>query len=218
MKFQSSSLHNERRTFATNWPLHLMMAALVLLWIVLGIHPVEWKQWWIENILPVLCVGFLAFTYHRFTFSNTSYLLIAIFLALHLTGAHYAYKYSPVDFWFKNTFHAQHGISDRWVHFAYGLLLLYPVQEWISFYCSLRRGWLLGFAFSLLLSASAFFEILEMGVALVFSQAGADYMGIQGDPLDSPKDMAMALFGELGGTGCLLWLQEAGFSRREPAR
>lgn len=53
-------------------------------------------------------------------------------------------------------------------------------------------------AVSLLLSASALYELLEWWAALVFGgDLGMAYLGIQGDVWDSHKDTGLVLLGAL---------------------
>ena len=51
-------------------------------------------------------------------------------------------------------------------------------------------------AFQFILATSALYEIAEWIVASVVSpELGAEFIGAQGDPWDSPEDMAAALLG-----------------------
>ncbi|MCS7460287.1 DUF2238 domain-containing protein [Paenibacillus doosanensis] len=204
---ESSELFSRKRTlwlrkhdipFLQNRPLHIMLAVMALFWIAVAIRPVDPKDFWLESALPAAFIAALGFLYRRFALSNLSYLLIVLFLMLHLTGAHYAYKEAPLDFWFQNTFHTERGISDRIVHFAFGLLMTYPFFETIEREIVRRSVWSYFTAFAVLLACSALFEIVEMLVALIANpQLAAEYLGIQGDILDTQKDMTMALIGSV---------------------
>lgn len=197
-----------QRPFAKNWPLHLIIAGLLLIWILLFIRPVDWMDWLLENALPVIFIVTIALLYRKFTFNNVSYLLMVIYLALHLTGAHYAYESAPIDFWYRQTFHTQHGVSDRIVHFAFGCLLAYPIQELLV--RTLKLGSLGSYitTFAIIMACSAIFEIMEMVVGQIANpQLAEKYLGLQGDPLDSQKDMVMALIGVLLALGWLLFFR-----------
>lgn len=192
--------------FKMNWPLYIMIAVFVIVWVITAINPQDWKDWLLESILPVLLIGALAFLYRTFPFNNVSYLLITVFLILHVIGAHYSYQDTPVDDLIKRIFHTKRGFYDRIVHLAFGLLLAYPMREIAVRAMKLRSVWSYVVTCAVLLACSAFFEIIEMVVSLLAkSQLGAKYLGLQGDPLDTQKDMSMALIGALLSVGLIGW-------------
>src|SRR5688572_31012670 len=90
-------------SFSTNRFLHVLLAVYALVWIISAIQPLDWPTWALENLLVVIFLGTLAWTWRRFSFSNTSYLLIAIYLVLHAIGAHTGYAQSPAGNWLKAT-------------------------------------------------------------------------------------------------------------------
>jgi putative membrane protein len=193
--------------FAQNRPLQFMIAVFVLIWGVLAIKPVEWKEWLLENVLLILFVGLLVFLYRTFKFSNISYLLITIFCILHAVGAHYTYRHTPLDDWIKDIFHTKRAIYDRIVHCAFGLFISFPILEVAVRVLKLRRLWSYVVAFVALLAASAMFEIIEMLVAVIAGSLGKDYLGLQGDPLDTQKDMSMTVVGSLVSIGLNVWIR-----------
>ena len=73
--------------------------AYLIFWIILAFKPVDRHDWVLENLLIFISTIVLAATYRRFRFSNLSYGLILIFLALHTIGAHYTYAKVPAGFW-----------------------------------------------------------------------------------------------------------------------
>lgn len=205
---RSRKLMSPEISFRQNRPLHFMIAVFVLAWGWLAISPVNRRDWLLENAVLLISVAALAILYRFFKFSNRSYLFITLFCILHMIGAHYAYKNTPLDFWAKNLFGMKRGIYDWFVHFAFGLLIVYPVREFIAALLRLQRKWLYTFTFSIIMMSSALFEIGEMGVVLVASQTLAkEYLGVQGDVLDSQKDMAMTLFGALISIGILVTIR-----------
>jgi putative membrane protein len=193
--------------FTKNWPLHVMITVFVLVWGVLAIRPVDWKDWLLENALLLLFVGMLAFLYRTFAFSNISYLLITLFFILHAIGAHYTYQHTPLDVWIKNIFHTKRAIYDRIVHFAFGLLIAFPILETVVRIMKLRSVWSYAVTFAALLAASALFEIVEMLVALLAGSLGEEYLGLQGDPLDTQKDMAMTVIASFLSIGLISWFR-----------
>jgi putative membrane protein len=191
--------------FKKNWPLHIMLVLYVIVWIWTAFNPANRRDWLVENILPVLLIAGLGLMYRRFAFSNLTHLLLTVFLILHAIGAHYAYANTPVDIWAKNLLHFKREIYDRMVHFAFGLLLAYPVLETAVRILKMRRMGAFLFAFCFLLAFSSLFELAEAGAVLIADpEQKADFLGLHGDPMDTQKDMLMALIGTLLSVGILL--------------
>ena len=87
---------------------------------------------------------------------------------------------------------------DRLVHFAFGLLLVYPAYELVLRRAKARHGWALVLAASTIVGMSGFFEVLESWVAqMVSPELGTAYLGTQGDEWDAQKDTTMAIIGAL---------------------
>src|SRR3954451_3227786 len=86
----SMSLEN-RPLYNPRYPLIL----LILFFLFAGawaFHPVDRKDWMLENALTLVFVLFLIFSRKWMPFSNISYTLIFLFLSLHTIGAHYTYS------------------------------------------------------------------------------------------------------------------------------
>ncbi len=106
---RSRQVSSPEISFRHNRPLHFMIAVFVLAWGGLAISPVDRRDWLLENAVLLLFVAALAILYRFFKFSNRSYLFITLFCILHMIGAHYAYKNTPMDFWAKNHFRDEEG-------------------------------------------------------------------------------------------------------------
>lgn len=193
--------------FIHNRPLQLLVLLFVLLWCVAAISPTNRQQWLMENLLPVGLFLTLIFSYRRLPLTNLSYLLIFLFLCFHLFAAHYTYQNTPVDLWLKTAFHTRRSYFDRLVHFLFGLLLAYPFRELFIRTNGQRGFWSYAMPLAVTLALGAFYEICEVGVALLAGNAGADYIGAQGDIYDTQKDMAMGLSGSIIAMGALAWVQ-----------
>jgi putative membrane protein len=186
--------------------LFLLALLLGVEFVVCAIAPNDRKDWLLENVLVVLAVGAIFATYRKLTLSRVSYLLIFVFLSLHLVGAHYTYAQVPYDHWFEaltgRTFNSLVGWErnnfDRVVHFAYGLLLAYPIREVFQRVVRLRGFWGYFFPLDLTMSTSMLYELVEWGAAVLFGgDLGQAYLGTQGDVWDAQKDMAVASLGAL---------------------
>lgn len=182
----------------------ILAVLLAALWIPLAIHPSHRDDWLLENVLVVAAIILLASTWRSFPLSKISYTLIFLFLCLHTVGAHYTYAEVPYDRAFKEltgaTFNSLVGWErnnfDRVVHFAYGLLLAYPVRELFLRVAGVRGFWGYFLPCDLTMSTSMLYELVEWLAASLFGgELGAAYLGTQGDVWDAHKDMALASLG-----------------------
>ncbi|MBK9994438.1 MAG: DUF2238 domain-containing protein [Saprospiraceae bacterium] len=178
------------------------------LWTFIGIFSLVWtnslvgtsniSNWILENILTFLCIGFLIFSIRKFQFSDLSYLLICVYLCLHVYGSKYTYAENPFGFWLKDLLESDRNHYDRIVHFSFGFLLAYPMREmflkWLGYPALV--AWLL--PIEITLSISAFYELIEWSVAdIFFTELGDAYLGTQGDIWDAQKDIFLAFSGAI---------------------
>jgi putative membrane protein len=174
------------------------------LWIASAINPFDREAWLLENALAIAAVALLGGFRLRLLFSRVSYTLIFLFMCLHQVGAHYTYSEVPYDLWFEeltgrslnSLLGWERNNFDRVVHFAYGLLLAYPVREIFLRVANVRGFWGYFLPLDLTMSTSMIYELLEWAAAAVFGgDVGQAYLGTQGDEWDSQKDMALASIG-----------------------
>jgi uncharacterized membrane protein YjdF len=83
-------------------PVIVMATWLLLLWLVTAIEPFSRRDWLLENLLMFFYCGLQLVTWRRFRFSVLSYLLLTIFMSLHLVGAHDTYSEVPFGFWLQD--------------------------------------------------------------------------------------------------------------------
>lgn len=174
--------------------------------ILLAINPIDRHDWALENVLTVIFLSVLILTQRRFPLSRISYTLIFLFLILHEIGSHYTYAKVPYDQWFQSylgfSFDASLGFErnhfDRFVHFLYGLLLVYPIREVFIRIANVNGFWAYFLPLDLTMSTSMLFELFEWGAAELFGgDLGVAYLGTQGDIWDAHKDMGLASLGAL---------------------
>ena len=188
------------RPLRENRFLQALLAAYLLVWSVAAISPHARDDWALENLAVFLFATLLGLTHRRFAFSNLSYLLIFLFLLLHAMGAHYTYSLTPLGFWLQDAFALARNHYDRIVHFAFGLLLTYPVRELTRRVLHVHGFWSYGVPAIVALSLSSGYEIIESWAArIVDPELGTAFLGTQGDEWDAQKDMALALAGALLG-------------------
>jgi putative membrane protein len=178
----------------------VLFALLVVLSGVLAIAPYDRATWALENSLLVGGVAALVATRRALPLSRVSYTLVFVFLCLHAVGAHYTYSQVPYRLWFGwlagTPADAGRNHYDRFVHFAYGLLLAYPIREVFLRVAAVRGFWGYYLPLDVTMATSLIYELIEWGAAVLFGgDLGANYLGSQGDPWDAQKDMALATLG-----------------------
>jgi putative membrane protein len=195
----ASATTGQTRGRPTDRPLlTALLLAFGLFWVALAVDPVDRQDWLLENLLTIAFVAVLILTYRRFTFSRLSYCLIAAFLVMHTIGAHYTYAEVPIGFWLQQTLHLSRNPFDRIAHFAYGLLLVYPLREVLVRLAGVKGAWSFYLPASGILAQSGLFEVIEAVVAMIVSpELGSMYLGTQGDEWDAQKDMLAAFLGSV---------------------
>jgi putative membrane protein len=186
----------------------VLLLWLAGLWVVTAIAPFDRHDWLLENLLVFGYGALLLWTYPRFAFSNLSYGLFAVFLSLHLIGAHYTYAETPFGFWLQEALDLSRNHYDRLVHFSFGLLIAYPFRELLLRAAGVKRQWSYLLAMVAVLGFSGFYEALEGVVAMIVSpELGAAYLGTQGDEWDAQKDTGLAFSGAVVAMA-VTWLAE----------
>ncbi len=187
----------------------VLLAWYTLCWIVTAVDPIDRQDWMLENILAVFLVAGLFFTYRWFVFSSGSYTLLTLFLTLHAVGAHYTYAQVPAGFWLQDVFQLSRNPFDRLTHFAYGFLLVVPIQELLVRLAKVQGVWSYVLAVCVTLATSGLFEVVEALVAeMVSPELGLAYLGTQGDEWDAQKDMACAFAGAVLMIGLIFGLSK----------
>ncbi len=177
----------------------ICLIVFALLWIGLAIEPRYREAWLLENILTVALVPLAVLSYRKHRISDAGYVLATAFLVLHTIGSHYTYSEVPLGDWVRDWTGADRNHYDRFVHFAFGLLMERPLRE-----LTIRRPAALGAAATFLVGvalvalASVVYEVTEWWVAIIADpDAGHAFLGTQGDIWDAQWDMALACGGGL---------------------
>lgn len=182
--------------FRGNRPLQVMTAFYTCFWLWAAVAPLHRFDWFLENLLVFASVAGLALAYRRHPFSTFSYLLITIFLTLHTLGSHYTYAEVPLGAWFGETFEQGRNHYDRLVHFAFGLLISYPLREIFLRHTDIRGFPLYFLPFAIVAASSNTYEFIEWGVAMMVDPESAlVFLGAQGDAFDAQKDTGLAIIG-----------------------
>ena len=158
----------------------------------------------LHHVPTVIGIAWLFRVRSRGSLTVASQWACILFLALHILGARYIYSNVPYEQWLESAFGFsvreqlgwQRNHYDRLVHFAFGVLFAFPLNE-----LARRRAGLspaLAAAASVLgvLALSAVYEIIEWGLTWFVQPVHAErYNGQQGDFWDAQKDMALAWLG-----------------------
>ncbi len=194
----SNAISNFRVPFKQNKWLWLFSVLFVTIWVSTFIGTTDIKNWFMENTLVFLFLFFLIFQNKKLKFSDLSYLLICIYLCLHVYGSKYTYAENPFGYWLKDQLNLPRNHYDRIVHFSFGFLLAYPMRELFLIYYKFPTWVSWALPIEITLSISAFYELIEWAVADVFFPAQGDaYLGTQGDIWDAQKDIFLATLGAI---------------------
>ncbi len=205
--------HKTTKPLTKNGWLLASILVFVIVWISTLVGTTDMNNWLLENALTFTALLFLVITYKWHRFSNASYVLISLYLCLHVYGSKYTYAENPVGYWLQDLFDLSRNHYDRVVHFSFGLLLTYPMLEifinWLGYPPKTAR-----FApIVVTLAISAVYELIEWAVAdIFFTEQGQAYLGTQGDIWDAQKDTFLAFLGATIATTILLFTPKAWFS------
>lgn len=88
----------------------------LFVWINSFLGTTDLHNWFLENTLVFLFLAFLIITYRKYQFSDLSYLLICVYLCLHVYGSKYTYAENPLGYWLQDQLHWSRNHYDRMVH------------------------------------------------------------------------------------------------------
>lgn len=186
---------------------YLALASIVLSVIIASIQPLEFESYLLHQSGTVLMLIALLVTLKKIGINFYSFCLYLAFLFIHIIGAHYLYSYVPYNDWINTLFQFDlnksmgwsRNMYDRFVHFAYGLLL-YPFfyrcfQVWLP---KIKPFSLFLLVIQFVMASSLFYELIEWWIAMGLSPEDAEnYNGQQGDQWDAHKDMFLATLGAI---------------------
>jgi putative membrane protein len=197
MRFTTATMR-VRADFRENRLQQVLLVSYLAVWSIMAIGPLHPDDWLLENLLVFIFVPTLIITYKRFPLSDLSYVLLTVFMMLHAVGSHYTYAEVPFGFWMQDEFGLSRNHFDRVVHFAFGLLLAYPIREIFLRVAHARGFWTYYLPLDVTLAFSGLYEIVEwLATTVTNPELGAAYLGTQGDQWDAQKDMGLAALGAL---------------------
>lgn len=172
----------------------VVVALAVLVWSGLG--PKDRFTWVLEVAPGVAGMIVLAAVYPFFRFTPLVYTLVTIHVIILFVGGHYTYAEVPLFDWLRDVFGWSRNHFDRVGHFAQGFVPAMLAREVLLRRSPLGRGkWLVTFVLCLCLAISSIYELLEWQAAVWSGESATAFLGTQGDPWDTQKDMALCLVG-----------------------
>ena len=161
-----------------------------------AVRPHDYFTWALEVAPALVAAVLLVLTYPRFRFTMLAYWLMAIHATILLIGGHYTYALVPLGEWLRSAFDLGRNHYDRVGHFAQGFVPAIIAREILVRCSPLKEGpWLRFLVLCVCLAISATYELFEWRVAVLTGSMSDDFLGTQGDPWDTQKDMATALIG-----------------------
>ena len=185
-------------------PLRVYGAALIALLALSAWRPFDLATWAME-VAPVFVVlPLLWATARRFPLTPLLYALIFVHAAILMLGGHFSYARVPLGFWMQDWFHLARNPYDGIGHFAQGFIPAIAARELLLRHTRLERGgWLFSVVVLTCLGISAIYELIEWGAAAAIGQGADEFLGTQGDPWDTQKDMALAGVGAVAALALL---------------
>lgn len=163
---------------------------------VSGYRPLDPFTWVLEIFPAVIGAAVMIATYRRFPLTTLLYALILIHALILMLGGHYTYAQVPLGFWMQDIFGFTRNHYDRIGHFAQGFVPAMIARELFLRHNVVKRGvWLFAVIILCCLGISAIYELIEWWTAELSGSAADAFLGTQGDPWDTQKDMWMAGIG-----------------------
>jgi putative membrane protein len=176
----------------------ILFAGYLALFVWGAIDPYDRSTWWVENVPIVGVVATLVVLYWRgVRFSPLAYVMMAVLPCWHTVGGHYTFERVPFG-WFDRLFGFQRNMFDRVGHFTVGFFA-FGILEYLLERRAMSRTLACLFAVFTIGFVAMSYELIEWLYAAYGgnAQAGANFLGSQGDVWDAQKDMALASLGAL---------------------
>ena len=172
-----------------------------------AIAPYDRSVWWAENIPVLIIVGLLVLLARIHRLSDTSYVLMSVFIILHTIGGHYTFERVPFD-WVSNLFGFERNHFDRVAHFSVGFYA-YAIAEVLLARRLINTRWIVAlFPVFAIATVAAAYEVIEWQYAIsADASAGIAMLGSQGDIWDAQKDMLADTLGAIVVTMVFFWQQ-----------
>ena len=174
-----------------------MLAGVGVASVLSGIAPASRAVWLTEIFWVWGLVAILLVTFRKFRFSGVAYACFFVWCILQIIGAHWTFEHVPMG-WLTEPLGLARNPYDRIAHFMVGWFA-FPLAElyW-------RKGWARSvaasafFAVMTTVAMAGIWEIVEwLYAAIDGGEAGAAFLGSQGDEWDAQKDILCDTLGAL---------------------
>ena len=165
-----------------------------------AIAPFDRITWLLEVAPAVIGLVLIIATYKSFPLTPLVYSLILIHCVILMVGGHYTYAEVPLFNELKELMGSSRNNYDKVGHFAQGLIPAIITREIV-----IRKNvfnniaWQSFFIVCFCLAFSAFYELIEWGVAIISGEGAHAFLGTQGYIWDTQSDMGYALVGAILG-------------------
>lgn len=174
----------------------LIIAICVYLWS--AINPLDMQSWFLLSIPAVALATGLVYVYPKFQFSTFTYAVVCFHVIILLIGAKYTYTANPLFEWLGDVFNIERNQFDRVGHFMQGFTPSLMAKEvFIRKEQMTRNKMFYYYILSVAMGVSAMYELLEYLATIITNIPGEVVLGLQGDFLDTHKDITMAFVGSL---------------------
>ncbi len=181
-------------------------------------RPTDPFTWFLEVFPAILGAAAMIATYRRFPLTNLLYVLIFVHALILMLGGHYTYAQVPLGFWMQEAFGFTRNHYDRIGHFAQGFVPAMIARELFLRHRVIARGpWLVLVIVLCCLGISAIYELIEWGTAEASGSAADAFLGTQGDPWDTQKDMFLCGVGAITALATLSRLHDRALQRVAPS-
>ena len=179
-------------------PLRTYSMALVALLALSAWRPYGIVTWAMEVAPVAIVLVILWATHKRFPLTPLLYGLIFVHAVVLMLGGHYSYARVPLGDWMREWFGLARNPYDGIGHFMQGFVPAIAARELLLRQTRLERGgWLFLIVTAICLALSAIYELIEWGAAAALGQGAEEFLGTQGDPWDTQKDMLLAWIGAM---------------------
>jgi putative membrane protein len=172
----------------------LLVFFSVLTWS--AIEPADRLTWWMEVVPALIGLVVLTMTRQKFPLTSLCYFLILVHAVILMVGGHYTYAEVPIGDWLRELVGGDRNNYDKLGHLAQGFIPVIIAREiMIRNHVVQKTGWLTFLLLCIVLSLSAFYELIEWWAAVLSAEAAESFLGTQGYVWDTQSDMFWALFG-----------------------